>query len=326
MKRVFLVLSVVALLVSATGCRRADRAGFDQEGNLYGQISISGAWAMYPLTVRWIEEFRKEHPNVRIDVSAGGAGKGMADVLSGMVHLAMVSREITQAEVDQNAVYFSVAKDAVVPTFSLNNPNRNLILTQGLTLNDFRQIFLEDSRKTWNTFIQGASNDPINIYTRSDASGAAETWAQYLGMSQEDLRGVGVFGDPGIADIVRNDMFGAGFNNIAFAFDITTGRPFEGLGIIPIDLNENGTIDPEEQFYENLDQMMHAIATGKYPSPPSRNLYFVSYGNPTNVAVVEFLRWVLQKGQDFTKETGFVSITSEVGGQELQRLPETPGN
>jgi len=326
MKKLLFVFVAAAFLVSTTGCRRADRAGFDKDGNLYGQISISGAWAMYPMTVRWIEEFRKEHPKVRIDVSAGGAGKGMADVLSGMVHLAMVSREITQAEVEQNAVYFAVAKDAVVPTFSLSNPNIEFILDQGLTRQDFQQIFLEEAQKPWGWFLKGGTTDPINVYTRSDASGAAETWAQYLGKSQEDLLGVGVFGDPGIADIVRNDRFGIGFNNIAFAFDITTGRPFDGLGIIPIDLNENGSIDPEEQFYGDLDQMMNAISTGAYPAPPSRNLYFVAHGNPTNIAVVEFLRWVLQKGQNFTKETGFVGITPEVAQQELQRLPEIAVN
>jgi len=326
MKKFLLVILGVVLTVSTPGCRRAERAGFDRDGNLYGQISISGAWAMYPMTVRWIEEFTKKHPKVRIDVSAGGAGKGMADVLSGMVHLAMVSREITQEEVDQNAVYFAVAKDAVVPTFSHDNPNRDIILSRGLTRGQFQQIFLEETQITWGTLLQGASQNAINVYTRSDASGAAETWAQYLGKSQEDLLGVGVYGDPGIADIVRNDRFGIGFNNIAFAFDITTGRPFEGLGIIPLDLNENGAIDPEEQFYANLDQMMDAISTGAYPSPPSRNLYFVTNGNPTNVAVVEFLRWVLQEGQNFTKETGFVSITPEVSAQELQRLPETSGN
>jgi len=46
-----------------------------------GQISISGAFALYPMTVKWSEEFRKINPDVRIDISAGGAGKGIADAL-----------------------------------------------------------------------------------------------------------------------------------------------------------------------------------------------------------------------------------------------------
>ncbi len=49
--------------------------------NTKGTISLSGAWALYPMAVRWAEEFRKIYPDVRIDLSAGGAGKGITDAL-----------------------------------------------------------------------------------------------------------------------------------------------------------------------------------------------------------------------------------------------------
>ncbi len=61
---------------------------------LSGTVTLSGAWALYPMAVRWAEEFKKVHPGVRIDVQAGGAGKGMADALMGMADFGMVSREI----------------------------------------------------------------------------------------------------------------------------------------------------------------------------------------------------------------------------------------
>ena len=43
-----------------------------------GQISISGAFALYPMVVRWADEYRKISPDVRFDISAGGAGKGIS--------------------------------------------------------------------------------------------------------------------------------------------------------------------------------------------------------------------------------------------------------
>src|SRR5512137_855872 len=70
---------------------------------LSGQLSISGAFALYPMTIKWAEEFRKINPGVRIDISAGGAGKGIADALSGMVEIGMVSREIYQEELKKGA-------------------------------------------------------------------------------------------------------------------------------------------------------------------------------------------------------------------------------
>jgi len=65
-----------------------------QSKELKGQISLSGAFALYPLAVKWAEEFRKLHPKVKIDISGGGAGKGITDALAKVVDLGMVSREL----------------------------------------------------------------------------------------------------------------------------------------------------------------------------------------------------------------------------------------
>ena len=64
-----------------------------EDGKLHGELSLSGAFALYPLAVEWADEFKKNNPDVKVDVSAGGAGKGMTDVLAGMVDFGMVSRE-----------------------------------------------------------------------------------------------------------------------------------------------------------------------------------------------------------------------------------------
>lgn len=303
-------------------CGQSRESGYDEDGNLYGRISISGAWAMYPLTVLWAEEFRKEHPKVQIDISAGGAGKGMADILGNMVDIAMVSRAITRVEKDRGAWFIGVAKDAVLPTFNTNNPYKNEILSQGLTREQFEELFLSDGRKTWEQLLGKEGNTVINIFTRSDACGAAETWAHYLGKNQEDLKGVGVFGDPGIADVVKNGRYAMGYNNIAFAYDINTKKPFPGLSIIPVDVNGNGKIDPEEDFYGNLDQLVTAIAEGRYPSPPARELYLVTKGIPDNIAVIEFFRWILTAGQKYVNEAGYVSLPQVLIEDQLSSMYE----
>jgi len=60
---------------------------------------------------------------VAIDVQAGGAGKGIADALAGMVDIGMVSRDIQPAEVQKGVLALAVTKDGVVPTVSAANPN-----------------------------------------------------------------------------------------------------------------------------------------------------------------------------------------------------------
>ena len=324
MKRIHIMQGVLAILFMSlwVSCGQDRGSGYDEQGNLYGRISISGAWAMYPLTVLWADEFCKEHPGVQIDISAGGAGKGMADALGNMVDIAMVSREITQVEKERGAWYIGVAKDAVLPTFNEGNPFGVDIRRQGLRREQFSEIFLSEGRKTWEYYLGREGSTAINLFTRSDACGAAEMWAHFLGKNQEDLKGIGVFGDPGIADVVKNDRLGMGYNNIAFAYDIATRKTFPGLAIIPVDVNGNGTIDPEEDFYGTLDELVVAIAEGRYPAPPARELYFVSNGMPENVAVIEFLRWVLLKGQDFVTEAGYVGLPADILENHLSKVPD----
>jgi len=228
-----------------------------------GRITISGAFALYPLAIRWSNEFKKENPNVQFDISAGGAGKGITDVLSNMVDIGLVSREINPEETKQGAFNVAVSKDAVVPTISASNPFLNNLMTKGLKKEDFINIWITQKYKDWSKVGGGSTNAQIHVYTRSDACGAAETWAKYLGKKQEDLAGVGVFGDPGLAQAVKRDALGIGFNNLVYVFDSNTKKQTNGVRIVPIDLNGNGKLDQEENFYDNINQVLDAIANGK---------------------------------------------------------------
>ena len=74
------------------------------------------------MMVRWGEEFAKVHPKVRVDISAGGAGKGVADALANLVDIGMVSREINPEEVKKGAFFIPAVKDAVFPVLNQGNP------------------------------------------------------------------------------------------------------------------------------------------------------------------------------------------------------------
>jgi phosphate transport system substrate-binding protein len=276
-----------------------------------GSLSLSGAWALYPLAVRWQEEFQKSHPGVNIDVQAGGAGKGIADALAGVVDIGMVSREVNPAEIEKGAVALAVAKDAVVATINRNNPFLADILRRGLKKDEFAGIWIRRSVTTWEELLGRKGRTPVHVYTRSDACGAAETWATYLGGHQEDLAGVGVYGDPGLAEAVRRDPLGIGYNNVNFAYDAKTLKPISGIEICPIDLDGNGTIDPAEKIYATRDDLTRAIGAGVYPSPPARQLYFVIKEKPGRPLLKEFLEWVLTDGQKFVAKMGYIGLAPE---------------
>jgi phosphate transport system substrate-binding protein len=286
-----------------------------------GQISISGAFALYPMVIRWADEYKKINPGVRFDISAGGAGKGISDALNSMVEIGMVSREIYPEELKKGAFPIAVTKDAVVAVVSESNPALNDIMTKGLKKDAANNIWITGRYTTWAQAFGAKSASPIHIYTRSDACGAAEMWAKFFGKKQEDLLGVGVFGDPGLAQAVKKDPLGIGYNNIGYAYDATTRKQIKGLRVVPVDLNNNGKIDIDEDFYGSMNDLITAIASGKYPSPPARELYFVMKGSPKNNKVLtEFIRWVLSDGQKFVNDAGYISLPKERIEMEQKKL------
>jgi phosphate transport system substrate-binding protein len=291
------------------------------QAKLSGQLSLSGAFALYPMTIKWAEEFRKVNPGVRIDISAGGAGKGIADALSSMVDIGMVSREINPEELKKGAFPIAVTKDAVVAVINAQNPALNDILAKGLKKDAGNNIWITGKVKSWSQAFAIKSTSPIHVYTRSDACGAAEMWAKFYGKKQEDLLGVGVFGDPGLAQAVKKDPLGIGFNNIGYAYDAGTKQQVKGLRVVPLDLNNNGKIDPDENFYNSMNEIIAAIASGKYPSPPARELYFVTKGSPkNNKLLTEFIKWVLTDGQKFVHEAGYIELPKEKLALEQKKL------
>ncbi len=323
MSSILFILFLIASTLAACGSQNPppENSGSSNDANteLKGDISISGAFALYPMMQRWAEEFTKLHPNVFFDVQAGGAGKGMSDALAGQVDIGMVSRGIAPEEEEKGAYWISVTKDAVFPTISDKNPVLNDLLAKGLTKDQFEKLFITGEIKTWGELVgRPEITDEVHVYTRANSCGAAEVWAKYLGdKKQEDLLGIGVSGDPGLLEAVVKDPLGIGFNNLNYAYD-AGGKPVAGAAIVPIDVNGDGTADAQE-LLETKDEAVSSVATGLYPSPPARALNLVTKGAPTGV-VQEFIRWILTDGQKYVGEAGYVVLTEEQIQESLDKV------
>ncbi len=319
-RKTLFLLMVLALLHVAASCGRASgKPEVSSGGDLEGTITVSGAWALYPLMVRWGEEFQKLHPNVRFDISAGGAGKGMADALANAVDIGMVSREIYAEEEDMGAFWVSVTKDAVFPTVSEENPVWEDLRQKAVPRETLIGIYITGEITTWGQVVgRPEVVDPIHVFTRSDACGAAATWAEYLGMKQEDLLGIGVYGDPGLLDAVIKDPLGIGFNNLNYVFDMETGKPLAGARAAPLDANGNGLADGDEVM-DTKQQAVDAVASGSYPSPPARDLNLVTNGKPEGL-VRDFMMWVLTDGQSYVDEVGYIALPQVKLDEERKKL------
>lgn len=294
MKNIIISLLIASFLSISGGSVLAQ----DKEPG--GTITLSGAWAIYPTAVAWAEAFQKKNPNVKVDVSAGGAGKGAADAMAGLVDIGMVSRDPDPAEIKKGIVPVYILHDAVFPVTSDKNPAWAELLKKGVKRQAFIDIYINGIISTWDEVIGHKVDKKIHVYTRSDSCGAAQSWAVYLDKKQEDLRGVGIYGDPGLLEAAKRDPVGIGFNNFSFIFT-RDGTVVQGAKIVPIDSNENGLADPDE-VYQTRDEAIKAIRAGRYPA--TRKNYFFVKGKPAGL-VKEFIRFALsEEGTKIVDETG----------------------
>ncbi len=310
-------LFILTLLVAGCGQPAPSSQG---GGKMEGTITISGAFALYPMMVSWGEEFKKLYPDVKLDISAGGAGKGMSDALAGAVDIGMVSREIYPEEEQKGAFWVPVTRDAVFVSINQKNPVLADLRRRGLTQDAFIGIYITGEITTWGQAVgRPEVTDPIHVFTRSDACGAADAWAKYLGnKKQEDLKGVAVYGDPGLLDAIVKDPLGIGYNNLNYIFDAQTSQPVAGAAIVPIDADGNEQADPVET-YATKKEAMDAVASGQYPSPPARDLNLVTKGKPTGLTKA-FIAWILADGQKYVDEVGYIALSKSKLDAASQKL------
>jgi phosphate transport system substrate-binding protein len=287
---------------------------------LSGNITVSGAFALYPMMTVWADEFTKLHPDVQFDVQGGGAGKGMTDTLAGAVDIGMISRKIKAEEEAQGAFWVPVAKDAVFPMVSKDNPVLADLTAKGISKDIFKRIFITGEIKTWGEVVgKPEVKDEIHVYTRSDACGAADQWSLFSGGKvQADIQGIGVNGEPALVDTVSKDSLAIGYSNLNSVFDITNGKLVDGVVVPPIDINDNGQADANE-YYQNKDEAVNVIADGTYPSPPARFENLATKGKPSGI-VLAFIEWILTDGQEMLDQAGYVKLTPDQQAESLAKL------
>lgn len=316
-----LILSTIGI-VGLSGCTTHQK----------NTIKVEGAYALQPMMQIWATEYQKTHSNITIDINANGAGAGMADALKGIADIGMVSRAVNKSEITQGAFWVSVAKDAVVATMNANNPVKDILLAKGVTKQQFKDIFITGNISTWGQLVGNESiTDKIIVYTRSDACGAADTWAKFMGTYvQNDIgsnvpldRISAVNGDNAVVAKVQGDRFAIGYDNTGYVYTKrladNTVVPADGILPIPIDLNGNGTLEPKENVYANRTAMVNAILDNVYPSPPARVENLATLHNFTGITR-DFVYWILTTGQQYVLDAGYVPLPRATLDLQLQYL------
>ena len=288
MKRAFIYLLLSSLFLSSCGPADSAQAAFDSTANY---IENKGSDTIVNLALAWAETYQAEHADIRISVTGGGSGTGIAALINGTVDIANASRKIKEEEVAEaqskgiNPMEHIIARDAIAVIVNPRNP------VSSLTLQQISDIY---SGKTTRWTDLGGEDRPIVKLSRETNSGThvyfLETVLRLGSKEDKTLFSMDTLLLPsseGIISEVRDNPNAIGY---------------DGLGYVPEDLKMIAIAKESGAAYvlpsiETVNDKSYAIA---------RDLYMYTNGQPAG-AIREYLDWILsEQAQQIVAELGFV--------------------
>ncbi len=294
MKAVIATISLCStLLLSACGAGSTETN--QQQASSY--IENKGSDTIVNLALAWAERYQTVKPDVRISVTGGGSGTGIASLINGTVDLANASRAIKPEEIalaeskGVTPVETIVARDAIAVIVNPSNP------VKGLTLPQISRIFSGEI-ENWKEV--GGEDRPIVRLSRETNSGTHVYFLEtVIRLGDEDNKTI--FSDDtlllpsseGIISEVRDNPNAIGYDGLGYVIP--------EVKILEIAMDENSPY---------ILPSVETVNSKTYPI--SRDLYIYSQGEPEG-AVKEYLDWILgPEAQNVVGQLGFVPIVSQV--------------
>jgi phosphate transport system substrate-binding protein len=281
-----------------------------------GNVNSIGSDTLNNLMTLWAEGFRKQYPNVKIQIEGKGSSTAPPALIEGTAQLGPMSRSMKNTEIDAFERKFRykptaipVAIDALAVYVNKDNP------VKGLTMAQVDAIFSKSRRWGHNENIQvwkeagvdgGLGDSPISIYGRNSASGT-------YGFFKEKALKNGDYKDevkeqPGSASVVQSvseDQSGIGYSGIGY---LTSN-----VRAVPLAEKEGASF--KEATQQNADD-------GSYPLWRHLYLYVNKTPNkPLDPIVGEFIKFIYSKeGQQVVVKDGFFPLKAETIEKELKKL------
>ena len=285
-------IAILAVLIFAAGLTFAQQNGT-------GVVKLRGTRLTYPLVRKWIQEFNKEYPKISVSISPQAPPDS--------IDFSIASYALTPKELEGNRSAVVVTRYVQLPIVNSERPGLAQLQAKGFTDKDLSSLFFTTATPELSVSTQ--SQTPLAIYVRDRPVCAVKAFAAHFGTDPKEINGTGIKGDDeDLAKAVRNDRNGLSFNNLGFIYDVKTRKITEGLAVVPLDLNENGRIDTDEQVYGSLDEVVNFIEKTHHPRFVNEKVNFVYDKASKNESAGIFLHWVLTTGQKFSHEFGFLSL------------------
>ena len=289
---------------------------YSKTSGVSGNMSSVGSDTLNNLMTLWAESFRKQYPNIRIQIEGKGSSTAPPSLIQGTAQLGPMSRLMKADEIDgfekkygYKPTAIRVAVDALAVYVNKDNPLQQLTMQEvdaifskgracgGKAVANWGQAGLKDG--AW-------ASRPVSLYGRNSASGTYGFFKEHA-LCKGDFKDT-VKEQPGSASVVQGvteDQFAIGYSGIGYRTS----------GVKPLKL----AAKKGAQYFSTDPSDVYS---GKYPL--SRYLYVYvnkAPNKPLDPLVREFLKFALSKdGQETVVKDGYLPIPAKVAQEELAKI------
>jgi phosphate transport system substrate-binding protein len=285
-----------------------------------GKIKSAGSDTMINLMDDWAKGFKKEYPNVEVEVEGKGSGTAMPALIQGAAQFGPMSRPLKKAEIDQFEEKFKykptqlpTSLDALAVFVHKDNPIKSLTLRQvDAIFSKNRKAGGDKDLKTWGDLgLDGEWKDkPISLYGRNDASGTYAFFKEHVLLNGDYKDSVKAQpGSAGVVGAVATDKFAIGYSGIGY----------KTADVRAVPLAKTDKSKAIEATAEN-------VYADEYPL--ARYLYLTVNHKPNSELEPlrrEFLKYVFSKeGQEVVIKQGYFPVTEAVREKSLKSVGIDP--
>lgn len=321
-------LGVLAILIASIACGGSS------------SVSLQGAGATFPnpLYQKWLSEYGRLHPNVKIDYQSIGSGGGIKQLKEQTVDFGASDAPMKDEDLKSapgEILHIPTVLGAVVITYNLEGVGQTLRFSPEV----LADIFL-GKIKTWNDPKIVADNPgvtlpakDVTVVHRSDGSGTSAVFTDYLskvssewkekvgsGTSPSWPTGIGGKGNEGVTGQVKNTPNTIGYVELAYAVQ-------NKLPVAKIKNAGGNFVEPSIDAVSAAasasagntpDDLRVSItnAIGPQAYPISSYTYILVYKDQKDAAkgkaLVDFLWWGIHDGESFAKELQYAPLPADI--------------
>jgi phosphate transport system substrate-binding protein len=315
LKQLISAVAISALTSIAAAGVDSKIPSYEKASGVSGNLSSVGSDTLANLMTLWAEDFKRNYPNVNIQIQAAGSSTAPPGLTEGTSNLGPMSRKMKDKERESFEKRFGygptaipVAIDALAVFVNKDNPIKGLNIAQlDAIFSSTRKCGFEKDATTWGDIgLQGAiASKSFQLFGRNSVSGTYGYFKKKA-LCKGDYKN-NVNEQPGSASVVQGvseSINGIGYSGIGYKTASVRALPLAKKGNNYIEATPANAV------------------SGKYPL--SRFLYVYVNKAPNKALdpiTAEFVKLIMSKqGQEVVVKDGYVPLPYAVVEKQMKEL------